>query len=282
VLQDKYDTYNINLGVNINEAGDVNKQGGDMNSTAAASATGNMKPPPNDQGGISRQGRMGARAHGMVAGNEGVKRRGRDEVQEGQERVPDQAGTIKQQHSDDEQPDISTGIGGKQVETDDDTTFNTSDKGTFTEDMAERMGKVADKNTIVERQDGKLDPRIAEMLRDLSGTQEQVIERLKAIRKELKSLYLPTDAVDEAVAQLTANLESLKDRPSAEIFRLQSQALDRLRDALSVFTEYGPGVQPSLPRDQAVRGRVLDDPARQPLPEYEDAVKRYYEALATQ
>lgn len=280
ILQEKYDTYNINAGFNINEVGDVGKQGGDMNSTAAASATGNQKPPPNDQGGISRQGRMGARAHGMVAGNEGVKRRGRDEVQEGQERVPDQAGTIKQQHSDDEQPDISTGVGGKKVETDDDTTFNTSDKGTFTDDMAERMGKVADKNAIVERQDGRLDPRIADMLRDLGGTQEQVIERLKVIRKELRNLYLPTDAVDEAMKELTANLESLKDRPSGEIFRLQSQALDRLRDALGVFTEYGPGVQPSLPRDQAVRGRVLDEPARQPLPEYEEAVKRYYEALA--
>ncbi len=279
-LKDKYDTYNLNMGTNINEAGEVGKQGGDMNSTAAASATGNQKPPPHDQGGISRQGRLGARAHGMVMGDEGVNRRGRDNAFDGQERAPDQAGTIKQQHSADEQKDISTGVGGKKVETDQDTNFNVSDKGHFTDDMADRMGKVANKNVIVERQDGKIDPRIADMLRDLNGTQEQVIERLKAIRKELNNLYLPTDEIDKAMAQLNADLESMKDRPTAELFRMQSQTLDKLRRSLEVFTQYGAGFQPSLPRDQAVRGRVLDEPARQTIPGYEDAVKNYYETLA--
>jgi hypothetical protein len=280
VLQEKYDTYNINIAANINEAGNVGKQGGDMNSTAAAAATGNMKPPPNDQGGISRQGRMGGRAHGMVMGDQGVNRRGRDKVQEAQERIPDQPGVIKQQGSDDEQKDTSTGVGGKRAETDKDTTFNPSDKGKWTDDIAEKMAKVAKKNVIVERQDGKMDPRVADMLKDLSSTQEQVIERLKVIRKELKSLYLPTEQVDEAIAQLTANLASLEERPSADLFRLQSQTLDKLRGAMSVFTQYGAGFQPSLPRDQAVRGRVLDEPARQPIPGYEEAVKNYYEMLS--
>jgi len=279
-LKNKYDTYNINAGFNIDEKGDVGKQGGDLNSTAAAAATGNMKPPPNDQGGISRQGRMGGRAHGLVMGDEGINRRGRDKVQEAQERIPDQAGVIKQKHSDDEQADISTGVGGKKAETDKETTFNTSGKGTFTDDMAGRMGKVAKRNAIVERQDGKMDPRVADMLRDLNGTQEQVIERLKVIRKELKSLYLPTDQVNEAMAKLTANLAAMEERPSADLFRLQSQTLDKLRGAMAVFTQYGAGFQPSLPRDQAVRGRVLDDPAHQPIPGYEEAVKHYYEMLA--
>ena len=279
-LRKKYDTYNINLGVNIDEAGDVGKQGGEMNSTAAASATGNQTPPQHDQGGISRQGRMGARAHGMVMGDQGVNRRGRDEAQDAQERVPDQAGKIKQLPSDDMQKDISTGVGGKQVDTEEPTNWNTDDKGTFTEDIAQRMQKVAEKNVIVERQDGKMDPRVADMLRDLESDQEQVIERLKVIKKELKGLFLPTDQVDEAIKNLTANLERLKERPSGDIFRLQAETLDKLRGSLNVFTEYGAGYQPSLTRDQAVRGRVLDEQARQPIPGYEEAVKNYYEALA--
>jgi hypothetical protein len=54
-----------------------------------------------------------------------------------------------------------------------------------------------------------------------------------------------------------------------------------LRSALRVITQYGAGYQPSLPRDQSVKGRVLDEPARQTMPGYEDAVKQYYETLAT-
>jgi hypothetical protein len=279
-LREKYDTYNINIAANIDEQGNVGKQGGELNSTAAASATGNQKPPQHDQGGVSRQGRLGARAHGMVAGDEGVNRRGMDKAMEAQEHVPDQAGTIKQRHSEDEQKSISTGTGGKQVETDAETTFNTGDDGKFTPETAEHMGKVAQKNAIVERQDGKLDPKVADMLRDLNSTQEQVIERIKAIRKELKNLYLPTDALDEAAAALNANLERMKDRPTSDVFRLQAETLDKLRGSLDVFTQHGSGFQPSVPREQAVRGRVLDEPARLPMPAYDEAVKNYYEILA--
>ena len=76
-------------------------------------------------------------------------------------------------------------------------------------------------------------------------------------------------------------MEALKERPSGDIFRAQAQALDQLRRELKVFTQYGAGFQPSLPRDQAVKGRVLDEPARQPMPGYEAAVKSYYETLST-
>ena len=277
-LNDKYETYNLNAAFNINEVGDVGKQGGDLNSTAAAAATGNQKPPTTNVGGASRAGRRGARAHGLVVGDESINRRGRDKVQEGQERVPDQAGTIKELKSDDMQSDTSTGIGGKRVESED-SKFSLADAGKWTDDMAARMEKPQAKNSIVERQGDKIDASVAEMLQDLTGTQEQIIERLKTIRKELKNLYLPTEHLDELMAQLNANLASLKERPNAELFRMQQQTIDRLRSALKVLHQAHSGFQPSVPRDQAVQGRILDEPASAALPGYEDAVKRYYEKL---
>src|SRR5205807_3727716 len=95
-MQEKYESYNLNAAFNINEPGEVGKQAGDLNSTAAAAATGNKKPPTVNVGGASRSGRRGARAHGLVVGNESINRRGRDKVQEGQEKVGDQAGTIRE------------------------------------------------------------------------------------------------------------------------------------------------------------------------------------------
>jgi hypothetical protein len=109
-----------------------------------------------------------------------------------------------------------------------------------------------------------------------------VIERIKAIKKELKNLYLPTEHLDELAAGLEANLQSLKDRPDAELFRVQLETLDKLRGALKVFNGANTGFQPSLPRERAVRGRVLDEPTRLVIPGYEEAVKNYYKKLATQ
>lgn len=281
-IQKKYETYNLNTSFNINEPGEIGKQGGDLNSTAASAATGNMKPPTSNVGGASRAGRRGARAHGMVVGDESINRRGRDKVQEGQEKVGDQAGTIKEKKSGDMQKDTSTGIGGKKVEGDNEVKFSMEDAGKWTDDMTKRMDKAQAKNFIVERKDGRLDPRVAEMLRDLNNRQDQVIERVKAIRKELKNLYLPTEHLDEILAQLQANQEALKAQPEPEIFRLQSQALDQLRSTVRVFQAPTSGFQPSLPRERALHGRVLDEPARDPLPGYEEAVKRYYENLSGQ
>src|SRR5690606_5398260 len=82
-LRDEYDTYNMNTAWALNEPGDISKQAGDMNSTAAAAATGNQKPPSNNIGGASRSGRLGARAHGVSVGDESINRRGRDQAQEG-------------------------------------------------------------------------------------------------------------------------------------------------------------------------------------------------------
>jgi len=278
-MQKNFETSSLNTAFNINEAGEVGKLGGDMNSFAAAATTGNKKPPTRNVGGASRSGRRGARAHGIVVGDESVNRRGRDQVQEGQERVADQAGLIKETMSDDPQNDTSTGVGGKKVQSDD-TKFSTANVGKWTDDMANRMGKPQNKNYIVERQDGRMDPEVAERLRDLTSEHEQIIERVKAIRKELKNLYLPTDHLDEILAELQGQLDQLKERPTAELFRLQNETLDKLRGNLRVFQQAASGFQPSLPREQIVRGRVLDDADRPAPPEYADAIKRYYEKLS--
>jgi hypothetical protein len=278
-MKEKYETYNLNAAFNINEPGEVGKQAGSLNSTAASAATGNQKPPTQNVGGASRSGRRGARAHGMVVGDESVNRRGRDKVQEGQERVGDQAGSIKETKSEDYQKDTSTGVGGKKVESDDNK-FSVADTGKWTDDITKRMGAPQEKHSIVERQDGKLDPRVAELMRDLDARHEQLIERIKAIRKELKNLYLPTDHLDQVLADLTANYSSLKERPNPELFRHQQQALDRLRGSVRVFHQAHAGFQPSVPREQVIQGRILDDPARQALPGYEEAVKQYYEKLS--
>jgi hypothetical protein len=279
-IQKKYETYNLNAAFNINEPGEIGKQAGDLNSTAASAATGNMKPPTVNVGGASRAGRRGARAHGLVVGEESINRRGRDKVQEGQEKASDQAGTIREKKSGDVQKDTSTGVGGKRVEGDNEVKFSLEDAGKWSDDMAKRLQKPQAKNFIVERQDGRLDPRVAEMLRDLTSRQEQLIERVKAIRKELHNLYLPTDHVDEVLAQLAANLEALKELPEPELFRMQMRALDQLRNTVRVFQPPASGFQPSLPRERSLHGRVLDEPARDALPGYEEAVKRYYEKLS--
>lgn len=281
VLKEKYETYNINVGTNINEPGEIGKQGGDLNSTAASAATGNMKPPTQNVGGASRTGLQGARAHGAVVGSEGNDRRGRDEAQEGQERVADQAGSMKMKKTDDPAKDTSTGWGGKKVEGENNT-WSLKDAGKWDDELAKRMGKAEAKAKVVERQGGKIDARVAEMLRDLEGTQEQVLERVKAIKKELNNLYLPTDRLDEIEKELARNLDSLKERPTEDVFRMQAQTLDKLRSLVRVLGDAASGFEPSVPRDQQVRGRVLDEPARQTIPGYEEAVKNYYEALSTQ
>src|SRR5262249_31017015 len=150
--------------------------------------------------------------------------------------------------------------------------FSTKEAGKWTDDMAKRMTAPQRKNTIVERQGDKMDPRVADMLRDINSKQEQVIERIKAIKKDLRRLYLPTDHLDQLEAQLRINLERLKERPDAELFRMQMQTIDRLAGTVKVFQAPRAGFQPSLPRDRVIKGRVIDEPSRQTLPGYEEAV----------
>ena len=75
--------------------------------------------------------------------------------------------------SDDMQKDTSTGVGGKKVESDD-THFSLSDAGKWKDEYAKRMEKPQKKQYIVERQGDKMDPKVAAMLREISGASEQL------------------------------------------------------------------------------------------------------------
>jgi hypothetical protein len=278
-MNEQFESLTANSGLISADPGEVGKLAGRMNSSGATSTTGNKKPPTTNVGGMSATGRQGARSYGKVAGGESINMRGRDKVQEGQFAVPDQAGVLQEKKSDDMQPDTSTGIGGKRVESEK-TKFSLSDKGEWDDKMADRMQKPQAVNTIVERQGKPLDPRVAALLRETDGTQKQLIERANALRKELKNLYLPTDHLDDLLAQLNQNLEKLRENPAPETFRTQVELLDRLRSEARVFNRAGTGFQPSLPRNQQVRGRILDEPPSPPIPGYENAVKEYYRRLA--
>lgn len=278
-MGEKFDSLSVNSGLISADPGEVGKLAGRMNSSGATSTTGNKKPPTTNIGGMSATGRQGARSYGKVAGSESPNMRGRDKVQEGQFEAPDQEGVLKEKKTDDMQKDQSTGIGGKRVESDD-TKFSLSNKGEWQDKFADRMQKPQAVNHIVERQGKPLDPKVAALLRDLDGDQKQLIERANALRKELKNLYLPTDHLDDLIARLNQNLEKLREAPTAETFRTQQELLDRLRSEARVFQRAHTGFQPSLPRNQQVRGRILDEPAGPVLPRYEQVVKEYYRRLA--
>ncbi len=279
-LRKEYQSLNLSTNQNNNDPGDIGKIGGALNSTGAVAATGNKKPPVFESGGVSRTGFQGAMAYGMVADEDTFNRKGRDKALEGQAEIADQAGKNKMKDTDNNATDFSTGVGGKKIESED-SHFSTHDAGKWKDEYAKRLEKPQKKHYQVERQGDKFDAKMAAQLRDLTSKQEQVIERLRAIKKELKNLYLPTDHLDELAAQLQTNLESLKERPDAELFRLQRQALDRLRGAMKLLRSAGAGFQPSLPRDRVILGRVLDDPNHPALPGYEEAVRQYYLRLAT-
>jgi hypothetical protein len=280
-MHKEYQRINLSTNRNNDDGGDIGKIGGRLNSTGAVTATGNKKPPTLESGGVARTGRQGARAYGMVADDDTYNRKGRDQALEGQQEIADQAGRNKMRDTDENQKDTSTGVGGKRIASDD-THFSLHDAGKWKDEYAKRMAKPQKKTYIVERQGDKLDPKVAAMLRDMTSKQEQIIERLKAIKKELRNLYLPTEHLDELAAALQANFDSLKERPEADLFRMQMQALDRLRGALRVFRSTSNSFRPSLPRERVIRGRVLDEPARPVIPGYEEAVKQYYLRLATQ
>ncbi|HUW34152.1 MAG TPA: hypothetical protein VM223_21300 [Planctomycetota bacterium] len=280
-LMEDYDTYNLNATLNLNDPGDVAKMAGPFSSTAASAFTGNQKAPPHDFGGASRMGRQGARAHGAAVGDVSINRRGRDEALESQERVPDQQGVAREIKSGDPQTDFATGVGGKRVESDDPSFFNTKNAGHWTDDIANRMTTPKALHLMVERQGGPaIDPRVAQMLRALESNQRQVIQRINALKKQLNNLYLPTDQVDELSRQLAANLDRLKDAPDADVFRRQQETLAKLRSAVMTAGQAASDFQPSLPREQAIRGPILDEPQPSPMPQYDEAVKCYFEKLS--
>src|SRR5436190_3695571 len=98
-LNKNYQSIKLSTNQNNNDPGEIGKVGGALNSTGAVTATGNKKPPTTESGGLSRTGRQGARGYGMIADDEGVKRRARDKSDEGKEEVVDQTCAIKTQTS---------------------------------------------------------------------------------------------------------------------------------------------------------------------------------------
>ena len=94
-----YQTLTLITNQNNSDPGDIAKQGGNINSTGATSFTGNKKPPTSNHGGVARMGRSGARAYGTIVGDQNIARRGRDKAQEGEQRAPDQQGSIRENHS---------------------------------------------------------------------------------------------------------------------------------------------------------------------------------------
>ncbi len=276
----EFQTMNLNRASTNNEPGDVTAGAHELNSTAASAATGNQKPPEQNIGGALRIGRQGARAHGTVVGDEAINRRGRDRAQDGQFRVPDQKGQLQEKMSDDPQTDQSTGLGGKSVNSKRPNAFSRHDTEEWTNEALKQMEAPKDKRLLVERSTGEIDPAAAEKLRDLTSQQEQVVERVKKLRKELDKMYLPTDRLDDILDKLKANLEKLKHKPDAEAFREQQATLAELRSVAMVFNRAASNFQPSVRREQRVRGRILDEPAAEPIPGYDEAVKRYYEKLA--
>ncbi|MFW6059355.1 MAG: hypothetical protein ACODAQ_04195, partial [Phycisphaeraceae bacterium] len=278
-LKEDYLSYTATLSAAVLDTGsDVSRKTPEMlNSTGATSTTGNQPPPSDDIGGAARAGRLGARAHGQVVGDHMINRRGRA-AQEGQEDIPDQAGTMQETLSDDPQRDESTGTGGKRIDSDD-THFSTKDAGEWKDDIADDMEEPQDTHKIVERQGKPLDPEIADRMHDTENRQEQMIERIKTVKKEFDELYLPTDHLDDLMSQLESNFDRLREAPDAGVFREQVELLNELQSTVIVMHRPGSQFMQSVRREQRVDGRILDEKAALPLPGYEDAVDRYYRAL---
>lgn len=277
-LRSDYESYYLMSDARLNDPGQISKQAGDISHMQGAAVTGNIKPPTNNFAGASRTGRQGGRAFGYSLGTESINRRGRDQVQEGLEEVAQQKGRKIETLSANPQQDTSTGIGGKLVKREE--SFNTKDAGRWKDSMAKQLQAAKGRHRIVERQGAPLDARVAEQMHDTQSRYDQVIERIKALKKELNRLYLPSDHLDELLKKMQANFEQLSHVPDPEVFREQAELLDQLAGAVIVFGRPESVYDQSLSRQQVVRGWILDQPARPTSPNYEAAVTRYYEKLA--
>lgn len=263
------------------EGGDIGRGGHGMASVSAAAPTGNLKPDTHEHGGASRVGRQGARAHGLAVGESFVSRRGRDEAQEGSLEIPDVEGSIQETMSADPSDDHSTGMGGVDIESDRQQTFSLKDAGEWDDAIAERMQRPQSVYQIVERAGAPLSPEVADALRSMEHREQQLVERVKRIRKELDNLFLPSDHLDDALQAFSAGMDRLREQPDADVFRTQIETLERLVGAVMVFDRPDSEFQPGMALQPALRGDILDEPASDVPPGYDDVVKAYYERLAT-
>ncbi len=280
ITRENYESYRTQYAGIVDEGGDIAPQGGDLSSTSATAATGNQKQPPNNSGGASRSGRTGGRAFGQNVDDTTKNAKGRDETLDGDEFTTRVAGSLKEGDGKPDEP--STGYGGKHIDSDN-TMFSAKDSGQFRDEAISGMGKVQETKKIVERDSktgGKFNAALLSKMYDLTSNTEQVIERVKTIKKDFNTLYLPTSELDEITDQLKITLDKMKDNPDPELFRLQVKNLDRLMAMAKVMGQAQSSFQPSLPRKQTVRGRVLDEPPASVVPGYEDAVGAYFKELS--
>jgi hypothetical protein len=153
-------------------------------------------------------------------------------------------------------------------------------EGDWKLEQLEKMEQPGDVGVLVDRRGKALDAAVAEKFYQASAKQEQVIKRLNALKKDLDALFLPTDHLDELAVQMAANLDRLQERPDPEGFKRQAKLLEQLGSTVIVFRRPTSQQRPSLPREQRVRGRILDEPAWPTPTGYERAVSRYYRKLA--
>lgn len=280
-LKDDYTTFRTTASKTVMDTNtDVGRGGGEpISSTGATATTGNQPPPPEDVGGASRIGRLGGRSHGITVGDHFTNRRGNDEAFEGSAEVPEQdTEPVAETVSDDPQEEASTGRGGRRID-DDETHFSTRDTGEWNDQTVDEMEDAQQMHQIVERAGDPADPAVMERLRDTEDRQKQVIERIKTVKKDLDELFLPTDHLDDIMGQLEGNLDRLREAPEESVFREQLELLDRLQASVIVFNRPSSEFVQSVPRQPRLKGAILDERAPLPLPDYAEAVERYYRGL---
>lgn len=277
-LKADYATFMATISKAVLDKGEIGRDTVDpLSSTGATATTGNQPPPSDDIGGAARLGRLGGRSHGTMVDDEMINRRGRA-AQDGQEEVPEEEGLVQETLSGDPQEDESTGVGGKRVD-DDETHFSTKDDGEWNDDMVDMLEDPQETVQIVERQDGSLPPDVAERMRREDHREDQLIERLKTVKKDFERLFLPTDHLDDLMSRLQDNLDRLRAEPTEDIFRERIELLSQLQSSIVVVHRPSTEFVQSVPRVPRLEGRILDEKATPSFPGYEEVVERYYRRL---
>jgi len=278
-----FETNSINTAWGLNEAGPAGRQAGDMNSTANAAVTGNQPPPQTQVGGVSGDGRKGSRGNGINSGDVANDLMGRSDPLDGNQPGVRQEGTMRREIVSGKYVEPAVGDGsGKRVEVDQNT-YTKSSEGQWTKKMAEQMDNPSKVLQIVENDGNKqrFDPAdLKKFFTEARNTQAQAIERVRAIRRQGQDMVLPDLALTESQVQLQESLDRLEANPSAAGFREYAAALSRLQSLSRVSVDFAGQSMPSDPRVQAVRGRVLDEPAWAVLPGYEESASVYFRGLS--
>jgi hypothetical protein len=261
------------------EPGAVGPAAGPLSASSGIAFTGNTPPPPKNVGGASRSGRDGGLSDGKVIDETYDSAPNPDTYKAGKERIAKQEGILTAKDPNGETSDPSVGTGGKQTDRKN-TTFNTLDMGELKNEDLDSIfkDKVEDTHSLVDRKGPPLPPELAEKLFDHTAKVDQVLSHIKAIKKELNTVFLPP-SVDALMEELAIQTGQLRVAPTEELVRKHKETLEKLRAAVMVSVQPQNKFLPSMPRDQVVQGAVIDSPARQPLPGYERAVDDYFNLI---